>query len=183
MNEAEHHALRAQRFGAVIAAVPDWDAPTPVSAWKAGDVVEHLLSWPIGVLRDWADIELTDEPSASLADRWSARSRELQSALNDPSVAGHVVADGPFAGSTAAQLVDRIYTADVFMHTWDLARAAGAAYPEDPAYATQLLNGMRQMEDVLRSSGHYGPAHPATSDDPTNQLIAFIGRDPDWTPR
>lgn len=53
--------------------------------------------------------------------------------------------------------IDGFYTADVFMHSWDLARATGQDVDLDDDFAAQLLDRMRQMEDVLRGSGHYGP--------------------------
>lgn len=45
--------------------------------------------------------------------------------------------------------VDRFYTSDVFMHTWDLARATGQYERPDPQTCTDLLAGMAAMEDVL----------------------------------
>ncbi len=43
------------------------------------------------------------------------------------------------------------------MHTWDLARATGQDERLDPDFCAHLLSGMEQMEEVLRSSGQYGP--------------------------
>ncbi|MCX5181312.1 hypothetical protein [Streptomyces sp. NBC_00268] len=53
--------------------------------------------------------------------------------------------------------VDRFYTADVFMHTWDLAQATGQEERLDPGRCAQLLDGMLPLDDVLRKSGQYGP--------------------------
>ena len=36
---------RAARFGDVVDAVRNWDAPTPVAQWRARDVVAHLTTW------------------------------------------------------------------------------------------------------------------------------------------
>lgn len=62
------------------------------------------------------------------------------------------------------------------------ARATGQPTRLDPDYAHTLLDGLRSIEDVIRSSGQYGPAHPTDGNDPINQLMAFIGRDPHWNP-
>ena len=79
--------------------------------------------------------------------------------------------------------VDMIYNADVFMHTWDLARATGQDDRLDPAFCEQLVTGMAGMEEVLRGSGQYGPAVPVPADaDPQTRLLGFIGRDPFWKP-
>jgi uncharacterized protein (TIGR03086 family) len=78
-----------------------------------------------------------------------------------------------------AVAVDQFYAADIFMHTWDLARAAGVDHRLDPAFAGQLHAGMEPIEEMLRGSGQYGPAVPVPADaDPVDRLMGFTGRDP-----
>ena len=80
-----------------------------------------------------------------------------------------------------ANAVDQFYTTDVFMHTWDLARATGQDDRLDPDFCAALLAGMEQMEEAIRSSGHYGSRVPVPDDaDPQTKLLGFIGRDPAW---
>jgi hypothetical protein len=68
------------------------------------------------------------------------------------------------------------------MHTWDLARATGQDDRLDPGFCAQLLGGMEPMEEVIRSSGHYGPRVEVPADaDAQTRLLGFIGRDPFWT--
>jgi uncharacterized protein (TIGR03086 family) len=82
-----------------------------------------------------------------------------------------------------AETIDSFYTADVFMHTWDLARATGQDETLDPAFCATLLAGMEEMEEVIRSSGQYGPRVPVPDDaDVQTRLLGFIGRDPAWSP-
>ena len=84
---------------------------------------------------------------------------------------------------TIADLLAMVYLGDVFMHTWDLARAAGLDDGLDPDVCEEMVTGMAQMEDVIRNSGHYGPRFPNDeSADPVRRLMAFVGRDPDWWP-
>lgn len=79
--------------------------------------------------------------------------------------------------------VAQFYTADVFMHTWDLARASGQDVRLDPDRCAAMLAGMQPIEDLLRSSGQYGPAVPVPDDAPVqDRLVGFIGRDPAWRP-
>jgi hypothetical protein len=41
---------------------------------------------------------------------------------------------------------------------------------------------MEQMEEAIRSSGHYGARVEVPGDaDPQTKLLGFIGRDPFWT--
>src|SRR5262249_26959032 len=90
----------------------------------------------------------------------------------------------PHTGALALdRAIDQFYTADVFMHTWDLARATGQDDRLDPDFCAQLLAGMQQMEQVIRSSGQYGARVEVPDDaDPQTRLLGFIGRDPFWTP-
>ena len=53
--------------------------------------------------------------------------------------------------------VDRFYTTDVFMHTWDLARATGQDDTLDPTLCAELFEGMQPIDELLRTSGQYGP--------------------------
>ena len=56
------------------------------------------------------------------------------------------------------QAVSRFFTADVFMHTWDLARAhRPGRHGLDPERCAEMLAGMEPIEDILRDSGQYGP--------------------------
>jgi len=72
----------------------------------------------------------------------------------------------------------------VFMHTWDLARATGQDDRLDPDFCAELLGGMEQMEQVIRSSGQYGPRVEVPPDaDTQTRLLGFIGRDPFWCQR
>ena len=77
------------------------------------------------------------------------------------------------------QVVDRFYTVDVFLHTWDLARATGQDETLDEGMCRAMLEGMQPMEELLRSSGQYGPRVDVPPDAPVHhQLMGFIGRRP-----
>lgn len=179
--EANHHESTAGRFGAIIEEVRDWEAPTPVPEWHAHQVVEHLLEWFPGFLQAMTGIPLEDDADDDLPTRWRRRTADVQAIL-ESEASDQPLSEGPFAGQTLAQTVDRIYTADIFMHSWDLARSAGVDPRLDPEVAGAMVAGMREMEESLRSSGHFGPAHPTTSTDTVDQLMAFVGRDPEWRP-
>jgi uncharacterized protein (TIGR03086 family) len=74
---------------------------------------------------------------------------------------------------------DQIATNDVFMHTWDLARATGQDETLDPDLVHELHVSMEPLDQMLRESGHYGPRVEVPDDaDEQTKLIAFIGRHP-----
>ncbi len=181
--EAERH----RRFAAVLTrrvdGVADWGVPTPVSDWTALDVVDHLVTWSGAFLAaGGVDLEagppVADDPVAA----WRHHADQLQGLLDAPDADRVFV--HPYAGEhPLATAIDRFYTADVFMHTWDLSRATAQDDALDEAYCAELLTGMRPLDDVLRGSGHYGPAVPVAADAPVQeQLLGFIGRDPAWRP-
>lgn len=80
-------------------------------------------------------------------------------------------------------MLDRIYTADLFMHTWDLARASGQEPNLDADYCAQMLAGMEPMAEMLQSSGQYGESVEVADDaEAQDKLMAFVGRDPLFRP-
>lgn len=47
----------------------------------------------------------------------------------------------------------------------------------------ELLAGLEPMEELIRSSGQYGPRVPVPAGAGVQaRLLGFIGRDPSWTP-
>jgi uncharacterized protein (TIGR03086 family) len=181
LSPAERHRAIADGFTEHVAAVDDWDSPSPVAGWAARDVVAHLVDWFTGFLAAGgvelpAAVAVADDPAAA----WRAHRDAVQSLLDGP--AADSAFTHPMTGShRLADAVDRFYTADVFMHTWDLATAAGREPGLDPRFAAQLVDGMSAMEDLLRASGQYGPAVDVGADaDPVTRLVGFIGRDPGW---
>lgn len=175
------HRIIAAEFGDTVAAVKDWDLPTPVAGWVAGDVVAHLVHWlPAFLAAGGVQMPAGPDPATGPEAAWQAQSAGVQALLDGP--LAHETFVHPLAGEhRLADAIDRFYTADVFMHTWDLATACGRSPALDPAFADQLVTGMAGMEAILRSSGQYGPAVPTAADaDPITRLVGFIGRDPGW---
>ena len=103
----------------------------------------------------------------------------MQALLDDPATPGRVLSNPNTGDVPLDQAIDRFYTSDVFMHTWDLARATGQDERLDPDKCAQLLDGMVGMDELLRASGHFGPRVEVAADaDVQTRLIAFIGRTP-----
>ena len=179
---AERHRLVAGVFADRVEGARDWDAPAPVEGWTARDVVRHLVEWFPSFLSA-GGVELPSGPPVDddPVGAWRVHADAVQSLLDGPEPERPFT--HPRAGSHALdQAVDMFYTADVFMHTWDLARATGQDDTLDPDFCAQLLEGMTQMEDAIRASGQYGPAVPVPEDAPVqDRMIGFIGRDPYWT--
>ena len=148
--------------------------------WHARDVVAHLVEWFPDFLTSATGLVLDRGPSAQEdpVGAWQVHADAVQRLLDGPE------ASTPFRHPMVGELplpeaVDRFYTTDVFLHTWDLARATGQDERLDPETCADLLAGMTPIEELLRSSGQYGPSVPVPDDaDVQTRLLAFIGRDP-----
>ncbi len=178
------HERVAGHFTGVADRVEDWDAPSPVPEWTARDVVMHLVMWIHDFLADGGVDLARHIDGGDPLGTWHAHSGELQALLE--SAAADEQFTRPQAGTaTLKETLDRFYTVDVLMHTWDLAEAAGLPSGLDPQECERLLDGMRQIEPMLRESGQFGTAAVPVPDDAdgVTRLMAFIGRDPRWRSR
>jgi uncharacterized protein (TIGR03086 family) len=180
---ADEHRTIARVFTERVRGVAPsaWDNPAPCDGWVARDVVRHLVQWFPAFLRAGADVELPkvpavdDDPVAA----WAVHNDGVQALLDDPATRGRILADPRLGDIPLDKAVGMFYTADVFMHTWDLARATGQDERLDPDKCAQLLEAMLPMDRALRASGHYGPRVDVAEDaDMQTRLIAFIGRMP-----
>jgi uncharacterized protein (TIGR03086 family) len=182
---AARHREVAAAFTDRVLGTQEWDAPAPVSGWVARDVIRHLTQWFPEFLAAGAEVRLARGPSVDEdpVAAWCVHSDAVQALLDDPAASARTLSN-PHVGELPVSLaVDRFYTPDVFMHTWDLARATGQDDRLDPDFCADLLAGMEPMEDVMRGSGQYGPAVAVAPEaDPQTRLLGFIGRDPGWAP-
>lgn len=184
---ATHPATTHRRVaGAFTATVegtaPDaWDNAAPPEGWVARDVVRHLVEWFPAFLLGATGIALPAGPSVDddPVGAWRAQCAVVQALLDDSETADQVH-DLPHLGPmTLAQAIDMIYTGDVFLHRWDLARATGQDETLDPETCAEMLADMLPMDEALRQSGHYGPRVEVVDDaDAQTKLLAFIGRTP-----
>ncbi len=104
-----------------------WDAPAPVEGWTARDVVRHLVEWFPSFLESGSGVRL--EVSTSVDDdpvaAWHELERGVRALLADLTTADRVLSNPHIGDVPLDRAVSQFFTADVFMHTWDLARATG----------------------------------------------------------
>lgn len=182
---AGRHRAIADIFTDRVRGVSDWDAPAPVQGWVARDVVRHLVEWFPAFLKGGTGITLPQGPTVDEdpVGAWTSHADAVQALLDDPATETKVLSNPHTGEVPLPQAVDQFYTGDVFMHTWDLARATGQPDRLDAEFANQMFSGMEQFDEMLRTSGQYGPrvAVPESADI-TDKLMGFVGRDPSWTP-
>ena len=79
---------------------------------------------------------------------WHHLQREVQALLDDPASPTEVLSNRHIGDVPLPQAVSQFFTGDVFMHTWDLARATGQDDTLDPERCAAMLAGMEPIEDV-----------------------------------
>ncbi|HJE52205.1 MAG TPA: TIGR03086 family protein [Tessaracoccus flavescens] len=178
---ADNHRGLAAHFAELAAGVTDWDAPTPVKEWKARDIVNHLATWLPGMLGgmgvELPTVEINDDPTVT----WAEHTANVQALVDDQEQLDRVVQTHQGEQPLSAVL-EQFYLPDIFMHSWDLAKASGQDAGLDDGVTAAMVEGMTPMADTLRESGQFGD--PQILDDSysiEDRLIALIGRDPHWS--
>ena len=158
-----------------------WDRPAPCEGWVARDVVRDLVEWVPAFMDAAGGPTLPAGPSVDddPAGAWRTMSDGIQSLLDDPEASALLV-EHPRAGTHRFDdAVAMFVLGDVVVHTWDLARATGLDETLDADVVHDMLVGMAPLDDMLRTSGHYGPKVDVGVDaDEQTRLIACTGRRP-----
>ncbi|OIH96870.1 MULTISPECIES: TIGR03086 family metal-binding protein [unclassified Curtobacterium] len=174
-------ALAAAEFGRRVAAVTDWDAPTPDSEWSTRDLVAHVVDeqrWIPKLLTgcDHAQAAADLEPIGDdLAAEWARYAAAAGEAWQ------RTPADVPVHLSTdvvpAAQYLTE-QTSDITIHTWDLARATGTEETLPPELVQAVWEYFEPQIEDLAATGLYAAPVDVTEDAPLQtRLLAVTGRD------
>jgi uncharacterized protein (TIGR03086 family) len=176
----------ASDFAAVLRSAPAdaWGNPSPCEGWTALDVVAHLTEWipGPGFLLGTYGIEpgtipaIGDDPAGA----WDVVRAAIQAGLDGPT-ATHEADCGPLGYRTFEDAVALTVIGDVFIHTWDLARAAGVEVVLDADELRRQHDAVAavpaDVDAAMRRSGHYGPRVALADDaDPLTTVLAFYGR-------
>ena len=170
-----------REFGRRIAAVGDWNAPTPDKEWTVGDLVRHVVQeqqWipPLlaGLTLDQARRRV-DPLGDDLAAEWHTHSslatEAWQAAPADASVQ---------LSYDTVTVLDylREQVSDVTIHSWDLARATAADEVLDDALVAAVWTVFEPQRDALEASGLFDSPVPMPEDAPLqSRLLALTGRD------
>ncbi|ORM31888.1 TIGR03086 family metal-binding protein [Williamsia sp. 1135] len=185
------YSRRAGRFADVISAAPPgrWSAQSPCATWTAADVVQHAVDMHAAM---FVPTDLARAPGPSVTEdplgAFNSARADVERALGDPAVAGLAV-QTPMGPSTFAAHVDGVASADLMIHSWDLARALGLDYSIDPDELDDQWQGAQQIPDIMRRPGAFGPGIvvfgpvvEVPDDAPVqDRILGLLGRDPHWT--
>jgi uncharacterized protein (TIGR03086 family) len=169
-----------QHAGGVIGNVraDQYDDPTPCPAWAVRDLLSHT----IGVVAGLGAAAAGDPPAEfALGADPAAQFREAAAAAlaawRTPGVLDKIVDAGP--GPMPGRLLAGINLLDTATHTWDIASATGQPTQLPTAVAEAALEASRVTISAEIRPGRFGPEVPAAPDaGPTEQLVAFLGRQP-----
>jgi uncharacterized protein (TIGR03086 family) len=158
--------------GDVLAAVhaEQLGLPTPCADWDVAHLVGHLVADPVHFLQmahgEQVDWSAGPEPVES---NWAA---QFRSNADDLIHHWHQVGDAAEAGQVDWQ------TAEIAVHTWDVARATGQSPDLDPDVAERGLALMSAMLTPENRGHAFGPPVTAPEDAPVyDRLAAYAGRD------
>ncbi|MGZ4457427.1 MAG: TIGR03086 family metal-binding protein [Nocardioides sp.] len=157
--------------GDVLAAVrPDQlDRPTPCEDWDVAQLLAHLVAAPARFTAAMAGDDVDWSADAPPVDHgWADRFR---SSADDLLHAWHRQ-----GAEAAAQRVDW-QTAEVALHTWDLATATGQSTHLDEAVAERALAFVAAGLTADNRGEAFGPEVPVHDRAPAyHRLAAFAGR-------
>lgn len=183
MNAADRYRLVAQRLDDIVAAVPHrrWESPSPCEDWSAADVLAHLVTTELDLLERMSFGPSTAIDPSDPRAAWPLVRAHMQSVLEDPTRANFVY-DGYFGPTTFAETINAFYCADLTVHGWDIATAAGLTewLPIDGAEIDCVLASFgpqSTLAETIRQPGLFAaPTEVAPDADATTRLMAWLGR-------
>jgi uncharacterized protein (TIGR03086 family) len=158
-----------------------WVSPSPCEGWSARDVTDHLIA----EIRWGADLVVGNEgsvPSAPVESNdgeapvvaWEMARRRLEEVCTPQALDRQV--RWPF-GEQSVERGLGLFSLEILIHTWDIARAAGLDVTLDPDLVHVHLLRLQRVGHLLRGPGMYGPELPAPPDaDEQQRLLSFLGR-------
>ncbi|WP_066042719.1 TIGR03086 family metal-binding protein [Herbiconiux solani] len=173
---------RAHReFAVRVAAVTDWDAPTPDTEWRIRDLVSHVIEeqqwvpWLLSGLSTRQAKSRLRPIEADLHHEWHRYSLAATTAWHDadPDSLVNLASD---TVPVAEYLKEQV--SDVTIHSWDLARAVGAEERLDEELIAAVWTVFEPQRDALEASGLFASPVPVPEDAPLqSRLLALTGRD------
>jgi uncharacterized protein (TIGR03086 family) len=174
-------ATAASEFGRRVAAVSDWDAPTPDTEWTTRDLVTHVIDeqrW-IPLLLSGCEYEQAEADIEPIGDDLVAAWEKFATAATAAWRAASLTNDVHLATdvvSAAEYLAEQ--TSDITIHTWDLARATGTDERLPDELVEAVWSNFEPKIESLAATGLYAVPVDVAPDAPLQtRLLAVTGRD------
>ncbi|MDQ3974078.1 MAG: TIGR03086 family metal-binding protein [Actinomycetota bacterium] len=172
-------------FDRRVQAVDDdqWQGPTPCTEWNVRDLVNHVVSearWLPPILEGKTMEEVGDRFEGDLLGEdpkgaWEDAASQAVEAVNAPGVLEGSV-HLSYGEKPAKHYLTEL-TADITVHSWDLARAVGADEQLDEELVELAYATFGPQVEEWRAAGVFAAAVevPAEAERQT-QLLALLGR-------
>lgn len=159
---------------------------TPCGSWDLGELLMHtndsLAALHAGIEDGYIGLEPAAAQPAEEADPAAAfRSRASRmlgawAASDSPADRLVAIADLPLTAAAIA----RTGALEIAVHGWDIAQATGLPRPVPAGLATALMRTARQLvPGPAARHPLFGPPLTVPAEaDPSDRLVAFLGRDP-----
>ncbi|MFB7947518.1 TIGR03086 family metal-binding protein [Kitasatospora phosalacinea] len=198
VRELDARALKAAQSYVDRVDTAALDRPTPCGPWTLGQLLAHMTGQNHGFAAaargegrtpaEWADRPVGTDPAGAFA----ASAAEVCAAFAEPGVPERAfwlpeVRDG---GPFPARQAIAFHFLDYLVHGWDVAVSIGLR----PAFDADLVAAVLPIAALVPTGpardlpgAAFGPAlETATgaagaTDDPFDQVLRLLGRDPDWT--
>ena len=154
----------------VLAAVEDWQAPSPCEGWTVRDVGAHLVD----VMCTFASAVDggPDTYEGDVVAGYREAAARCLAVFEDPAV---LVASHPFPfGPTPGSVIAHISMSESLVHGWDVARGVGFPYSPSQEVVHAVL--MAADGSIPVPEGMFAPPVEPTSDEPMTVLLARLGR-------
>src|SRR5580700_10605758 len=160
-------AVRASVQIVSQASAADLARPTPCPDWTLAELLAHMTAQHNGF-------------AAAAAERVMA-AFAAAGVLAGEFVLPEISPKSPFPAAEAIGF----HFVDYVVHGWDVARALGREYDLEPdvlAAALPIAQAVPDGERRRRPAAAFAPRVAASSGGPLGQIVALLGRRPDWCP-
>jgi uncharacterized protein (TIGR03086 family) len=164
-------------FDSRVQAAPadSWSNAAPCEGWTARDVVVHVGNNLDRLAPASGPGRHRDRPRRRHRRRLERATRHLLHRHQHGDLSTPL--PGPFGPMPAEQMIGRLISTDVLVHTWDLARAVGGDEQLDETAVAQAYSGLKPMDAMIRMPGVFGPKiEAAEGDDLQTEFLKFLGR-------
>ena len=167
-----------QAFDSRVQAAPadSWGNAAPCEGWTARDVVVHVGNNLSRIGNGLQGTEATEiGPDDDIVAAWNTSRDTFLSGIATGDLTTPL--PGPFGPMPAEQMIGRLISSDVLVHTWDLARAVGGDEHLDQDAVAQAYSGLKPMDAMIRMPGVFGAKiEAAEGDDTQTEFLKFLGR-------
>jgi uncharacterized protein (TIGR03086 family) len=182
-----NYLIAVSGFEHTLRSVPAnaWDNPSPCDGWTTKDVAGHAMAVINNVAaRAGVGDEMPpfgDRPGDVAGDdpvaTWYGVRGRLLEALDRAGALQIEIKSS--AGTMALDDFVGMMVGDAYIHTWDLARAAGIDERLDPTLIPVVMASLEARGASIRAPGRHAEAGSVSGDvDAQTRLLVFTGRKP-----